>query len=364
MSRNQQQAVLEAGWGFRAPHLAPLGDGHINDTLLVRAPWPSGLATALQSTLTPAEEGTGVFSFVLQRINQTVFTDPARVTSNLRRVVHHLEGSGVPLAPLLPTSDGEAAWVDEHGDWWRLWGYVTATRSLSRTDELPVAEAAGRAFGAFQSALADLPAPPLEATIPGFLELRGYLQQFDAVRGSSAALAREADACIGATLDASAIEALRGLADRFPPKNTLIHGDCKLNNLLFAADAPVVRAVVDLDTVMGGHWAWDFGDLARSLLNAASDSGKGAEIFLAAARGFLEGANRRASADDLALALHYVAFMLGIRFLTDHLEGDRYFKVARSGDNLARARVQFELLRRFPAEALAAVVRPLPQVVP
>ncbi len=355
------QTALEAGWGIRAAALEPLGDGHINDTVLVRAPWPAGLPAALQTTLTSAGRRPDEFAFVLQRINQTVFTDPATVTSNLRRVVRHLEGRGVPLAPQFPTTAGEAAWIDADGNWWRLWGYVANTRSLNGSSEPAVAEAAGRAFGAFQAALADLPGPPLAATIPGFLQLRGYLERFDTVYGSAAALAREVDACLS-VLAPSAVARLRALVDRFPPGNTLIHGDCKLNNLLFAADAPVVRAVVDLDTVMCGHWAWDFGDLARSLLGNEGDREAGAETFRAAARGYLEGAARNVSAEDLALAPHYVAFMLGVRFLTDHLEGDRYFKVTRRGDNLKRAGVQFELVRRFPVERLEVLVQDLPQV--
>jgi hypothetical protein len=105
--------------------------------------------------------------------------------------------------------------------------------------------------------------------------------------------------------------------------------------------------VLDLDTVMPGHWAWDFGDLTRSLLTGSGpvDEGGPTALFQAAAHGFLEARRIRPPGDDLLDAPVYVAFMLGVRFLTDHLEGDRYFKVAAAGDNLARAVRQFDLVR-------------------
>lgn len=364
-------AALAQGWGIVASSLEPLGHGHINDTLLVRAPIPKGLLKTVtkpgseqrQVASTPGAETAAAGAFVLQRINQSVFTDPGRVTSNLLRIVQHLQGKGVPLAPLFLTTTEDAAWVDDDGDWWRLWAYVAASRSLSQSADRLLAEAAGEVFGAFQAALADLPGPPLEATIPGFLELDGYLDRFDAVRREHASLDREARTCLGESLDGATVARLRTLTDRFPPGDTLIHGDCKLNNLLFAADAPTVLAIVDLDTVMRGHWAWDFGDLVRSLLGGADNERAGAEVFQGAVRGYLHGACRSVSAEDLALAPRYVAFMLGIRFLTDHLEGDRYFRVAHRGDNRSRASAQFELLRRFPAERLEALAREVPGVM-
>ncbi|MGD8416455.1 MAG: aminoglycoside phosphotransferase family protein, partial [Pseudomonadales bacterium] len=216
-------------------------------------------------------------------------------------------------------------------------------------------EAAGRAFGRFQRILADLPGGALPPTIPGFLELAGYLDAFDAAgRGNGSADRALAEACGGMAF----IDARRDLAQQFPPGDDLIHGDCKLNNLLFDAHAPSVRAVLDLDTVMTGHWAWDFGDLARSALAGTLSAEAAAPALAALTRGFADGSGRVLTPATVAGAPVYVAFMLGVRFLTDHLLGDRYFRVSHTGENLSRARTQFELVRLLesipaPADALA-----------
>ena len=116
----------------------------------------------------------------------------------------------------------------------------------------------------------------------------------------------------------------------------------KLDNLLFARTSAAVDCVLDLDTVMQGHWAWDLGDLVRSL--ATTEGALDGELFAAACAGFLSGSGRRATTAELLAAPRYVTFMLGVRFLTDHLLGDRYFKVSEPGENRTRSRQQFALL--------------------
>ncbi|HEY5644836.1 MAG TPA: aminoglycoside phosphotransferase family protein [Pseudomonadales bacterium] len=331
--------ALADGWRLTAG-LAPLGEGHINDTLL--------------ATTATSER------FVLQRINQTVFADPERVMGNLLRVIRHLETRSAGLLPgLVATRSGAFAHVDTAGDWWRLWHYVPDGRSLGRTSDPAVCAAAGEAFGRFQRLLADLPGPALEPTIPGFLELAVYLERFDTLARGAQADASVADACGSMAF----VDAHRNLAARFPKQQDLIHGDCKLNNLIFAAAEPRVLAVLDLDTVMVGHWAWDLGDLARSVLMGTRAPEQARSALDALCAGFAAGSGRRQIEPQVVIAAAaYVTFMLGIRFLTDHLEGDRYFRVDRRGENLERAREQFQLLRRLdPGSAdhhLAPPVRP------
>jgi Ser/Thr protein kinase RdoA (MazF antagonist) len=331
-------AVLEAGWGISSASLTPLGAGHINDTLLA----------------TLADGG----RYVLQRINERVFADPVRVMENLARVQAHLRTRAAHLIPpLINTSSGERAWHDPSGGWWRLWGYVAESRTINTTRDPRICHSAALAFGRFQTLLADLPGEPMVPAIPGFLELDGYLARFDEV----AAGVPDAERSVAAACEGPGfIDERRCLISVLPKGDNLIHGDCKLNNLLFEQSGTAVKAIVDLDTIMIGHWAWDFGDLARSVLSGALDAGdRDAELalFAALAEGFLEGTERDLDPETLAIAPVYVAFMLGIRFLTDHLEGDGYFKVSKRGENLERARRQFELARRLPVEALAASVR-------
>lgn len=320
--------ALAGGWRLTG-ELTPLGEGHINDTQLV-------------VTDTSAR-------FVLQRLSRSVFTDPGRVMANLVRVIDHFSRLGATLVPpLVPTASGAWAFVDDAGDWWRLWQYVAGGRSLSRTADPATCRSAGEAFGRFQRLLADLPGPALEPTIEGFLELDGYLTRFDAACSAADTQSAVTAACGGMGF----VDAHRALAARFPRQQDLIHGDCKLNNLLFAAGSTDVLAVLDLDTVMTGHWAWDLGDLSRSVLMGAMTDEIASVVLTAVVDGFAQGSGRRPDLETAVDATVYVAFMLGIRFLTDHLQGDRYFRVARRGDNLDRARAQFELVRRLTAGVL------------
>ncbi len=317
--------ALSAGWFHGPAALSALGDGHINDTWLATDPAGG--------------------RFVLQRLNRRVFPDPGRVMGNLRRVLNHLSAAGAGLtAELLGTRGGEDALVDHEGDWWRLWRYVEGGRSLERTADPALCAAAGAAFGRFQRLLSDLPPPPLEPSIPGFLELDGYLARLDEVMGGQPEAEEE---LLQAGGSPAFLDAHRVLGGSLAPRKDLIHGDCKLNNLLFAGDSAKVLAVLDLDTVMHGHWAWDFGDLARSVLVGCAEPAAYPGLFSALCRGFVQGSGRRPPPGDLVLAPRYIAFMLGVRFLTDHLQGDRYFKVREPGDNRRRAWQQFDLLKRL-----------------
>ncbi len=333
--------VLEAGWGFTDAKLQPLGAGHINDTLLA--------------------EVDGRPAVVLQRINEQVFTDPGRVMSNLARVQAHLGEVAPGLIPaLIEALDGQCFFKDNAGAWWRLWEYLPDGRTIEQTRDPAICRAAAHTFGRFQRLLDDLPGPTLEPTIPGFLELAGYLERFDGVVAATSG----AEAVIDEVCGRALIENHRDLAMELPRGGTVIHGDCKLNNLLFAQRGSAVRAVLDLDTIMVGHWAWDFGDLARSVLTGAAEgepgqTGAGAQdaldLFAALVKGFLAGRKEDLDARALAVAPVYVAFMLGVRFLTDHLEGDRYFKISKAGENLDRARRQFDLIKGLPIASFEAV---------
>ncbi len=339
-------SVFRLGWPRVADsgvgtEIAPLGEGHINDTILVSM--------------------AGRPRFVLQRINQQVFPDPERLMTNLERVLDHLNAAAPGItANLELTDEGSAALVVD-GEWWRLWHYVGDSRSLSETRDPAVALAAGIAFGNFQRIMKELPGSELAPCIPGFMELEGYLCALDDAVATDPGQAAVA-------VNVSFIDDRRTLSERFPPADHIVHGDCKLNNLLFARSEDTVISVLDLDTVMRGHWAWDFGDLARSLLSplTATDTDGDSEntievtaersmmdLFGAVVEGFCSGARLTPTPAELVAAPIYVAYMLGVRFLTDHLQGDRYFKVGNHGDNLVRAVRQFELVERLEGVSAA-----------
>jgi Ser/Thr protein kinase RdoA (MazF antagonist) len=315
--------VARSGWRV-GKEVDRLGAGHINDTYLVTD---------------------GVDRWVLQRINDQVFTDPALLMRNLGRVVEHVCARAPGFVPgLLSCRDGSNVFVDEEGGSWRLTEYVSGTESHRRLESVDQATSAARAFARYQNLLADLPAPPLDDPIPGFMRLDGYLAALDAATAGPAG-EHGAEDLLGF------VEGRRDLAQvlQDPGKTGgYIHGDCKINNLLFRENSSEVVCVVDLDTTMHGHWAWDFGDLARS--GAVTEAGAlSLELFGALVEGFAGEKEAALGADELVLAPRYVCFMLGVRFLTDHLDGDRYFKIAARGDNLRRARAQFRLLEEMEA---------------
>lgn len=327
-------AALLRGWGLQAV-ATPLGQGQINDTFLAQLPdgdshaggGASGGRRRLQS-----DRGAG--RWVLQRINQKVFRDPHLLMANVAAASAHLNRKRPGWTPaLMPTTDGRW-WAELDGEVWRLWSHIEG-RSLPRLANDAQAEAAGRAFGRTRRWLQDIAEMDRREVIPGFLQLRRYLAAYDAGPRAEPRLA-------------AFIDARRGLSDRFRQANGYIHGDCKVDNLMFN-EADEVVAVLDLDTLMRGHWAWEFGDLARAALDGAVRASR----FKAVAAGYLAEAGLAAKAEDLVFAPRHVCFMLGLRFLTDHLQGDRYFKVAAPGENRQRALAQFRLLQALEAEEAA-----------
>lgn len=309
--------ALAAGWG-PGTRAVPLGEGHIHDTWLVER---------------------GGERFVLQRLSTAVFREPRALMDKIARVVAHVQARAPGWVPELIPGNSCAWWFeDAEGGFWRLWRYVAGARTLQALASTVQAESAGRAFGRFQAWLQDLPGE-VPDPIPGFMQLDHYLRRLDAARAAVPASTAQAGELAGLF---EVIDRRRDLAGAFAARDRLVHGDCKVNNLLFDAERDAVVCILDLDTVMRGHWAWDAGDLIRSA--ASGPEGFSVPRFAAVVRGMREGAGIEAPPEEWVLAPRYVTLMLGVRFLTDHLEGDWYFRVQRRGENLERAHAQFRLL--------------------
>lgn len=303
--------------------IRPLGRGHINDTYLVT---------------TDTDNRT-----VLQRVNPEVFPEPWGVVENVARIIAHLSAVGGGVPALIPAVDGAPGWRDPDGDAWRMLQYFDQARTLERLETNAQARAAGYAFGDFQRRLADFPGADLHVAIPHFHDLDGYLAAFSKAAGGQ----------LGSISDDLAFVAdRRHFAERkLSTTRCVIHGDCKIDNLLFEPDEDQVVAVIDLDTVMVGDPLWDFGDLVRSAAASGAEDARTIDISLDAYRaiieGYLEASGHEpdgAMRDALVRAPRVMALMLGVRFLTDHLSGDRYFKVDDPEHNLRRARAQFRLV--------------------
>ena len=300
-----------------------LADGHINDTYLVGE------------------------RHILQRINRFVFSNPPALMRNLASALAYA-GNGLLVAPV-PCADGRSFAVDRQGDYWRLFPHIESRSFTQLPDAL--LGAAGSAFGGLLATFAGFNGS-LEPVIPGFHDLEHYLAHLDdapKTRHTSAELRR--------------VDALRRT---FRPsrERQVIHGDCKINNLLFDPHENTVLAVIDLDTLMFGDPAWDFGDLVRSAFAGSEEAVAGQAFSLDRFERLCRGFGAAFPVDDVsryAAAPAYMSFMLAVRFLADHLRGDVYFKVAQRGDNLLRARSQLDLAQRFHA-AVAALAHTIDAV--
>ena len=335
----QRAYEVSAQW-FDQVTLAPLGNGHIHHTFL--------LTTAQHQE-----------QFVLQRVSENVFPDPHLVQRQTQRITEHLLNNDgfsnrYRVPKLQPSKTGEFHHVAESG-FWRLWQYFANTQVVESFEQPTQIALTARAFADYQRVLANLPGQPLSETIEGFLQLDFYLQQFSQV-------AKDAPKDL-----LNAVAHLQNQESGFSEFNAHVHADCKVNNLLFNAQGTRVAAVIDLDTTMYGHWAWDFGDLMRSI---AFSRGRADLVdYENAAEGFLLGLQKpvtEQTVQDMVQVPGHIAGMLGLRFLTDHLVGDVYFRVSEAGQNLQRAREQFALMEQFNdmAQAMEAVVKNLGEQLP
>lgn len=327
--------------------VAPLGRGRIHDT------WVSTW-----------RQGRGHRRFVHQRINEHVFRDVPALMAQVERVCAVFAGDGegggaagdrLRVPRLVPARAG-ASWARLASGAWRTFVYEEGTCVAGRDAGPDRAREAGRAFGAFQERLARIDPGALAETIPGFLSAPHRLAQLDAERS--------ADRCgrtAGAVAELDFVDARRamvgGIEDRiaagaFPRRP--VHGDGKLDNVLFDERSGRARCVVDLDTCMAGWSLFDFGDLVRSAACSAGEEARDpqrvaldVDLYTAIAAGYLQRARAFLTAEEIALlpfAARLVTLMLALRFLADHLAGDEYFGVTRPGENLERARVQLALL--------------------
>ena len=283
--------------------------------------------------------------YVLQRINEQVFVDPAGVVANTARVVAQIDRSAPGLVPpFVPPRDHVP--VVANGSTYRMLGFV-AGRSLDGLESAEQASAAGFAFGRFQNALAGYDSSVHVVPIPRFHELDWQLERFDRVleRPLPERLATSAN-----DVDQAQRDRTRVVAESLGPFG-MIHGDGKVTNLLFDERDRVV-AVLDLDTVMYGALSWDFGDLVRSAAAIGAEDDPNIDFSIerhrALTNGYVRGAGDLITQElraALGAAPAYMAYMLGLRFLIDYLAGDTYFRVAHSQHNLIRARSQFRLFQ-------------------
>lgn len=362
--------------GGRILDLRPYGRGNINDTFLV---------TGGGVSLSAASDSSEKWHFILQRLNLRVFRRPELIMANLATVAEHLqkrlENEPLPagrrwvVPRVLRAKDGQDHFIDWHGSFWRALSFIDNARTLDILDNIHQAQEVGYALGLFHRLLCDLPPDRLAETLPGFHVTPLYLRHFDeVVAHCHPPFSPEAAWCLKFIEERRALASvLEDAKARGKLRLRPIHGDPKVNNVML--DTATGRAVgmIDLDTVQPGLVHYDLGDCLRSGANPLGEEPPDwqqvrfdPDLGRAILAGYLSQAVDFLSGHDwefLFEAIRLIPFELGLRFFTDYLEGNVYFKTAHPEHNLRRALVQFRLTESIEAQegAIRAILKDLRQ---
>jgi len=326
--------------------ILPFGNGHINDTYLVKT--------------TPAEAP----DYMLQRKNHKIFKNVPGMMKNIVLATNHIRNKLIAagekevnrkVMTYIAAKDGEMFANDEIGNFWTLFLYIADCKVVENIQEPGQAYSAAQAFGHFQNQLSDLPGEELIETIPNFHN--GISRLFDfqlSILKDAAGRVKENQLLIDKIIDRSSEMTLlqQWLDNRTLPLR-ITHNDTKINNILFDQDNHTL-CVIDLDTVMPGSALYDFGDAIRTLGNKAPEDEPdlakivfNQEIYEAFAKGYLSEAKSFLTAtekDHLPFSCRYMAWEQAMRFLTDYLNGDIYYKTDYEGHNLVRTKAQVRYL--------------------
>jgi hypothetical protein len=326
----------------------PYGSGHINDTYC---------ATFDAAGTTPR--------YILQRINHGIFRQPVALMENIQRVTAHLAAkmNNQPdvsrrVLTLIPARSGLCYYRDEQGNYWRAYLFIERARSYDAVESPRQAFEAAKTYGHFQKLLSDLPAPRLHDTIPDFHHTpKRFAALVEAIEKDAVGRAKLAQPEIQFAMKrASMTDVLinAGLPER------VAHNDTKFNNVMLDDATGEGICVVDLDTLMPGLALYDFGDMVRTTTSPTKEDECDLAkvtmqfpLYAALLRGYLTSAGdflTRPEKKLLAFSGKLITFEIGIRFLTDFLSGDIYFKIHRNGHNLDRCRTQFKLIESIEAQ--------------
>jgi hypothetical protein len=318
------------------------GSGHINDTY--RAVFNESGAEA---------------RCILQRINKHVFKTPPALMENIQRVTAHLaeqvageQDRGRRVLNLIPARDGKYWHLDDEGNYWRAYHFIDKARTYDCAESPQQAFQAARAFGQFQQQLSGLPAPRLHDTI---LDFHNTPKRFAALEQSIAADVAGRVALAAPEIEfAMARQSMTGVLLNANLPERVTHNDTKFNNVMLDDETGEGICVIDLDTVMPGLVLYDFGDMVRTTTSPAQEDEQDLSkvtmqfsMFEGLVRGYLATASGFLTKEEkecLAFSGKLITFEIGVRFLTDFLCGDTYFKVHRQGHNLDRCRTQFKLI--------------------
>lgn len=336
----------------RTTDISPFGSGHINDTYRV---------------LTDGHKAEG---YLLQRINHHVFKNVEGVMQNMLLVIQHLKekykqsGEGLNVEKnvltLIPTREGAPYLVDQDGNFWRMLILLADTRSYDIVETPQQAREGGRAFGQFQRLLSDLDVALIHEVLPNFHHIGKRLDKLHQAIASDAVnrVARVPAELAAIKRRERRMHTILDLAADGLLPIRITHNDTKFNNVLLDMQDKA-QCVIDLDTVMPGYVAYDFGDAIRTIINRAAEDEADLDritlnipLFEAYASGYFEEARHFLTSEEkrsLIEGVMLLPYMQAVRFLTDFLEGDHYYKIHHADHNLQRARAQLRLVEQLEA---------------
>jgi hypothetical protein len=329
------------------------GSGHINDTFLVKTFGKNQRR----------DGGTESKKYILQRKNGNIFKNIPGLIKNMEVATEHIrkklrqQQDAYPnrgVLTMIPCNDGEYYYLDNENNYWCLYDFIENCKSYNIADTFQKAIYCGEAYGEFISQLSDLDTDLCIETIPEFHSINMRLNKFHkAVNEDIAGRINDIPNEIQFVYEREEeMKKVLKFEKQGIPKR-IIHNDTKLNNVLFDENDNIL-CVVDLDTVMPGLVLYDFGDAIRTISNPVAEDEKDVskvifniELYEAFAKGFLGKTINiltKEEIENLAFSAKLMTFIIGLRFLTDYIEGDVYYKIAHPNHNLERAKVQFKLL--------------------
>ena len=360
---SQLAEVLESfGWGETVTYCERYGSGHINDTFLVIV-----------------KEGDAEKKYILQRMNHEIFKDVDGLMNNVSGVTAYLRDiiikeGGDPereTLNLVPDVNGNLHHIDSIGSHWRVYLFIDEATTYNQVEKIEDFYQSAKAFGHFQNLLAGYPVEKLVETIPAFHDTPKRFETFlqaveEDICGRAASVQEEIAFVMDRKEELGAVMDLQR-AGKMPYRVT--HNDTKLNNIMIDDNTGEAVCVIDLDTIMPGASVFDYGDSIRFGANTAAEDETdlskvtlSLKLFEAYTKGFLEGCAGKLTDIEvqmLPMGAKLMTFECGMRFLTDYLQGDTYFKIHREGHNLDRCRCQFALVRDMEAkwDEMAKIVR-------
>lgn len=345
-------ALYAFGFGNQCSHVRPFGSGHINETYAVYM---------------PSETGKDELCYIMQRVNKNVFKNPKEVMANIFGVTEYLRGvirdsGGNPdreTLSYIKTKSGENYFEDSEGQPWRCYNFISDSVCYQNVERPEQFYQSARSFGKFLKQLDGYPAATLFETIPDFHDTEKRLEAFrqalsQDVKNRAASCRADIDFVLARKEDCSVLmEQLR--QGNLPLRVT--HNDTKLNNILFDETTGEGLCIIDLDTIMPGLALADFGDSIRfGATTGAEDEPDlskvhfDLELFEAYTKGYLEAAGDVLTPTEkqyLPWGAKLLTLECGMRFLTDYLHGDTYFKTEYPTHNLVRCRTQFQLVKEM-----------------